>query len=179
MKGERFIDIWHRIEYMKKLLTLLMPLERRKPNEVLQIVVPILGLILLMACDSNLVLEPLLDNDEAAKLTGDGIVGSIGDDWIISDGNVGGPTFPWVYDAWDYLENLPPDLPILTVYDLKDKVVPNEGILPFFEKADKLNLPLVKLVLIESDDQIDHHGDMVQLFEILTRPENRNFHPVR
>ena len=90
-----------------------------------------------------------------------------------------GPTFPWVYDPWDYVENLPPDLPILTVYDLKDRVVPNEGILPFFEKADKLNLPLVKLVLIDSDDQINHHGDMVQLFEILTRPENQDFHPAR
>ena len=93
--------------------------------------------------------------------------------------NVGGPTYPWVYDPWDYVENLPPDLPILTVYDLKDKVVPNEGVLPFFEKVDKLNLPLVKLVLIDSDDQIDHHGDMAQLFEILTRPENKDFHPAR
>ena len=90
-----------------------------------------------------------------------------------------GPTAPWVYDPWDYVENLPPNLPILTVYDLKDKVVPNEGILPFFEKAGKLNLPLVKLVLIDSDDQRYHHGDMVQLFENLTRPENKNFHPAR
>ena len=90
-----------------------------------------------------------------------------------------GPTPPWVYDPWDYVENLPPDLPILTVYDLKDKVVPNEGILPFFEKTDKRNLPLVKLVLIDSDDQRNHHVDMVQLFEILTRPENKDFHPAR
>ena len=49
--------------------------------------------------------------------------------------NVGGPTFPWVYDPWDYVENLPLDLPILTVYDLKDKVVANEVDNPLYRKT--------------------------------------------
>ena len=80
-----------------------------------------------------------------------------------------GPTFPWVYDPWDYVENLPPDLPILTVYDLKDKVVPNEGILPFFEKADKLNLPLVKLVLIDRLTKHTQHLSLIHISEP-TRP---------
>ena len=60
--------------------------------KVLQIVVPLLGLVLLTACDTDPMLDAVLDNIETAELTGDAvdmvIVSSIGGDRIISDGSV-------------------------------------------------------------------------------------------
>ena len=84
------------------------------------------------------------------------------------------------YDPIDHIGKLSPDIPVLVVYDRRDKLVRYNGVIPYIKKAQDLGLK-VKLfeVQVHEINDASHHNTSLQLGHALKTPENADFRPWR
>ena len=81
------------------------------------------------------------------------------------------------YDPIDHIKKLSPEIPVLIVYDLRDRVVKPGGVFPYVKKANQLGLK-VKLVEVQASSY-SHHQTEWYLGRALRASENQAFHPLR
>ena len=79
------------------------------------------------------------------------------------------------YDPIKHIGKLSPEIPVLVVYDLRDRVVQVGGVLPYTKRAAELGLK-IKLVEVQADGR-GYHGTTRHLGHQLKRPENMDFWP--
>ena len=81
------------------------------------------------------------------------------------------------YDPIDHIQKLLPEIPVLIVYDLRDRTVKPGGVIPYVKKADQLGLN-VKLVEVQVSGPL-HHYAVWKLGSAIRASENQAFHPLR